>query len=290
MRHRASIQAAIMSDNSPSTPPNTHQRLDMARRLEMERRLEYERRRIADRIEQDIGGALSLALAQATAYEQALSGQAAMSAAVLGTLIRQALQKARDLQDTLHPTTLDSLGLAAALESLVSQQMRAAGRRIDLRLGRFQERLPAAIELLIFRAITDWIGRDPSHAAISVERDEDAVTILYHDDGDPPPEPDQRALIEQARAAGGAVDLRAVDAGFRARLRFPFHNPTALTPREQDILALLADGLTNKQIGVALSISARTVNFHLDNLYAKLGVNSRTEAAVYALRHGLGQR
>jgi DNA-binding CsgD family transcriptional regulator len=191
------------------------------------------------------------------------------------------------LQDTLHPTTLDSLGLAAALESLVSQQLRAAGRRIDLRLGRFQERLPAEVELLIFRAITDWIGRDPSHAAISLERDEAAVTITYQDDGDLPAEAEQRALFEQARAAGGAVDLRAVDAGFRARLRFPLQSLAALTPREHDILALLADGLTNKQIGAALGISARTVNFHLDNLYAKLGVNSRTEAAVYALRHGL---
>ena len=49
---------------------------------------------------------------------------------------------------------------------------------------------------------------------------------------------------------------------------------------------LLAEGLSNKAIAGALGISARTINFHLDNLYVKLGVTSRTEAAIYALRQG----
>jgi DNA-binding NarL/FixJ family response regulator len=48
----------------------------------------------------------------------------------------------------------------------------------------------------------------------------------------------------------------------------------------------LAAGLSNKAIAATLNVSPRTINFHLDNLYAKLGVASRTEALLAALRQG----
>ena len=56
------------------------------------------------------------------------------------------------------------------------------------------------------------------------------------------------------------------------------------------MLRLLAEGMSNKAIGGALGVSPRTVNFHLDNIFSKLGVASRTEAVVYALRQGWGRR
>lgn len=57
-----------------------------------------------------------------------------------------------------------------------------------------------------------------------------------------------------------------------------------LTERELEVLRLAAKGMGNKQIGVALSISDRTVQGHLANIYAKLGVTTRTEAVLYAVR------
>ncbi|MBK8030457.1 MAG: response regulator transcription factor [Chloroflexi bacterium] len=57
-----------------------------------------------------------------------------------------------------------------------------------------------------------------------------------------------------------------------------------LTDRERDILQLAAGGLTNKGIGMKLSISDRTVQGHLASIYGKLGVNSRTEAVTKALQ------
>jgi DNA-binding NarL/FixJ family response regulator len=60
-----------------------------------------------------------------------------------------------------------------------------------------------------------------------------------------------------------------------------------LTERELEVLRLAARGLTNKQIGIELSISDRTVQNHLANTYAKLGVASRTEAVTTALERGL---
>jgi len=58
----------------------------------------------------------------------------------------------------------------------------------------------------------------------------------------------------------------------------------ALTERELEVLRLAAKGLGNKQIGAALSISDRTVQGHLANIYSKLHVTTRTEAVMFALR------
>ena len=60
-----------------------------------------------------------------------------------------------------------------------------------------------------------------------------------------------------------------------------------LTPRERDVLALLADGRTNGQIGRALFISPKTASVHVSNLIAKLGASSRTEVVALAYQRGL---
>lgn len=60
-----------------------------------------------------------------------------------------------------------------------------------------------------------------------------------------------------------------------------------LTNREREILALLADGLGNKQIAAQLGISANTVKTHLELLFDKLGVSSRAEAVATGVRRGL---
>jgi DNA-binding NarL/FixJ family response regulator len=59
-----------------------------------------------------------------------------------------------------------------------------------------------------------------------------------------------------------------------------------LTDRELGILKLVGKGLSNKQIGKNLYISDRTVQAHLSNIFSKLGVSSRTEAVMYAVRQG----
>jgi DNA-binding NarL/FixJ family response regulator len=65
-------------------------------------------------------------------------------------------------------------------------------------------------------------------------------------------------------------------------------SPAALTSREQEVLKLLAQGFTNKDIAQTLFLSVRTVEAHLRNVYSKLGVSSRTEAAIWAVNHGFG--
>lgn len=60
-----------------------------------------------------------------------------------------------------------------------------------------------------------------------------------------------------------------------------------LTKRERDVLLLLANGQTNRQIAEQLSISAETVKEHVKHLLTKIGVADRTQAAVWAVRHGM---
>ncbi|MBZ0306542.1 MAG: LuxR C-terminal-related transcriptional regulator, partial [Anaerolineae bacterium] len=62
---------------------------------------------------------------------------------------------------------------------------------------------------------------------------------------------------------------------------------TDLTERELEILALAAQGMTNKAIGFQLSISDRTVQGHLAKIYQKLEVSGRTNATLKAIRSGL---
>jgi DNA-binding NarL/FixJ family response regulator len=63
-----------------------------------------------------------------------------------------------------------------------------------------------------------------------------------------------------------------------------------LTPREREVLCLVADGLTNRRIAERLVVSEHTVHRHVTNLLRKLDLPSRTAAAAYAVRSGLLDR
>jgi two-component system NarL family response regulator len=63
--------------------------------------------------------------------------------------------------------------------------------------------------------------------------------------------------------------------------------PSELSPRQVEVLRLTAEGHTYKQIAALLSISVRTVNYHIDEIIGKLRLQNRTQAIAYAVRHGL---
>jgi DNA-binding CsgD family transcriptional regulator/tetratricopeptide (TPR) repeat protein len=81
------------------------------------------------------------------------------------------------------------------------------------------------------------------------------------------------------------LGLKAIPRGPRAATRAA---PAGLTPREQEVLALLADGLADREISERLIISERTVHHHVSAVLSKIGVSSRTAAAREAVRMGIG--
>ncbi len=91
-------------------------------------------------------------------------------------------------------------------------------------------------------------------------------------------------------AEGGVVLQPAITrrlvAGLRTRGRTLDEPPPAspLTDRELEVLTLVAEGLSNREVGERLGVSARTVETHLTHVYRKLGASSRTEAAIRGLR------
>jgi DNA-binding NarL/FixJ family response regulator len=60
-----------------------------------------------------------------------------------------------------------------------------------------------------------------------------------------------------------------------------------LTPREVEVLQLVLAGYTNKAIAAEIYISEKTVEFHLDNIYTKIGVRTRLMAGIWAMQQGL---
>ena len=83
-----------------------------------------------------------------------------------------------------------------------------------------------------------------------------------------------------------AVDPSAASAG-PDREALVASSGVALTDREHEVLALMGQGLSNREIGEALEISANTAKFHVKAVLDKLGAQTRTEAVVLALRAGL---
>ncbi len=101
-----------------------------------------------------------------------------------------------------------------------------------------------------------------------------------------------RELADAVRtAAGGALVLdESISRRLTRRWRSGVDNPpVTLTARESEVLALIAQGMSNKQIAGALALGLRTVESHVSSMLGKLGLGSRTEAALYAVSHHLTQ-
>jgi DNA-binding CsgD family transcriptional regulator len=151
------------------------------------------------------------------------------------------------------------------------------------------------------RTALSKVVAEAGHLVVGVE---DAADVVLADGDGPPGETrpvvalggaDHDLSGELSRDAGaGQVDaaIRAVAAGLIVRLPGAIeagfgamHETEAhalLTPRELEVLAALAEGMTNKAIARRLNISLHTVKFHVESLFRKLGARTRTEAVAKA--------
>jgi DNA-binding NarL/FixJ family response regulator len=99
----------------------------------------------------------------------------------------------------------------------------------------------------------------------------------------------RETLIESIQTEAGGKTLWSREELRRAGSSAQFANDidVQLTRRERQVLAKLVDGLTNKQIAQELEISYETVKEHVQHILRKIAVTDRTQAAVWAVRHGL---
>jgi DNA-binding NarL/FixJ family response regulator len=94
-----------------------------------------------------------------------------------------------------------------------------------------------------------------------------------------------RADVRAGLHDGDAVEAVLGAAGHRVPRRR--EGPAGLTPREVEVLRLLARGLSNKEIAEGLVISPKTVANHAEHIYAKINASTRAAAGLYAMQHGL---
>jgi DNA-binding NarL/FixJ family response regulator len=130
-------------------------------------------------------------------------------------------------------------------------------------------------------AMTSFVEEEKVHAAL----DAGAAGYLLKD-----AEADEVAAAVRAAHRGEVHLDPAVARRLMASMRSPKHDPLSeLTEREQEILRLVAEGKPNKEIARELVISERTARTHVSNVLRKLGLSSRTQAALWAVRAGIVQ-
>jgi DNA-binding CsgD family transcriptional regulator len=146
-----------------------------------------------------------------------------------------------------------------------------------LAAGRAGESLP-----LLRTACLRWQQLNAPYAAARVRV---LLAAAYYGLGDRDSARLERDAARQVFKSLKALDdLRTLDgAGPQPSL------PGGLTDREAEVLLLVSRGQTNRQVANSLFLSEKTVARHLSNIYAKLGVASRTEAARFAIEHGMGR-
>lgn len=256
--------------------------------------LELERRELATQLQNQIISQINMILTQVTMYEQtATTPQAQMSYSLIVMLIRQLLQQTLDIESNLYPGMLETLGLEPALKNFATQQQRTSGLNIILSVQRLRERLPATLELTFFRAAQDFINHalkraNANQVYITLTREDAHITFILEDNGRLDDANHLRLLTGRVRSLGGSIAFSASShGGLKMSLEFIQAEQIDFTEREYEVIPLIADGMTNKEIAALLGVRPRTIKFHLDNIFSKLNVNTRTEVAIYAIRNGL---
>jgi DNA-binding NarL/FixJ family response regulator len=146
-------------------------------------------------------------------------------------------------------------------------------------IGRIAE-LPEPPRLLV---LTSFVGDEKVLPALRAG----AAGYLLKDVDPSDLEAAVRTVHRGGSVLGPAVAPRVLDRATSARAADD-DRLAELTPRERDVLARLGQGMSNRQIAEALFVAEKTVKTHMSSILTKLRVTDRTQAALYAARHGVG--
>ena len=239
---------------------------------------------------------LTLLHASAAAYAHAMSADAAEARRYLGWIV--------PALGTLDPKTINQgasvFFAAAAAWELGEAEHAAELRRLALELiaSEVSDYTPVSSELAVARAAALLESLD--EACIHFERARTALdergtrplrAIVDYDEALVLARRDAAAateLVESARAAFKELEMTGwLDRADTLLSSLRMVNASGLTPRETEVLRLLAGGQTNKEIAAELVISVHTVERHLATIYRKIGARNRSDATAFAHTSGL---
>jgi len=288
---------------------------------ELQAAVEHERTRIArdihDGAAQQIGHVLhKLEFTQRILEKQALWPHLLQTALLeverASSILEAGLIDLRHNIESLLPVQLEEQDFANALQSLLDEHMiNDAGLEITYHIDD-PEALPASLEAPIFRFIREALTNVRKHAratqvAIRLKTIANALVVEVDDNGvgfQAEAVPAQRiassesanealhlglrTMRERIQEAGGSIEIQShANTGTIVQASFPLTSSMQqLTSREYEVLRLIIDGLTNRDIAQKLSISLETVKSHVHHIMQKMQVKDRTQAAVLATRQG----
>jgi LuxR family maltose regulon positive regulatory protein len=198
-------------------------------------------------------------------------------------------------------TYQEEVELIALLRILIAQEKLDLADKLLLRLlaaAEVRGSTDKVIEILILHSLVHQAGGDTKRAMIAMGKalslaEPEGFIRIFVDEGSPV----ARLLYEAISREMASDYVQQLLAAFPTDEDQPEKPPTRQTPdgewveplsdREVDVLQLMAEGLTNREIGIRLYLSTNTVKAHTRNIYGKLGVNNRTQAAAKARALGL---
>jgi DNA-binding NarL/FixJ family response regulator len=199
-------------------------------------------------------------------------------------VVRRGLRVLLEVQDGIE--VAGEAGDGATALALASEHAGPGGRPPDLIL--LDLKLPGLDGIAVLNELK--ARRNPArvlvltsatdHAAAAAAMRAGAAGVLYKD-------VDPDALVRAIRAVHDGHLLLAPEAAgtLLRQAAWPARGLDALTSREREVLAELAQGRSNREIARALHVSEKTVKAHVSSVLAKLGVQDRTQAALLAVRH-----
>jgi HD-GYP domain-containing protein (c-di-GMP phosphodiesterase class II) len=197
----------------------------------------------------------------------------------------------------LHGVPATILGKSGALTATEWERIRLSAYYTERVLARpaALARVGAVAGLAHERADGSGYPRGLSGSSIPVTGRVLAAACAFHAMVEPRPHrdalpSDQAAAVLRSEAAVGRLDADAVDEVLAATgkpRRRRAAGPGGLTPREVEVLVLIARGRSTKQVATALGVTSKTAGTHIERIYSKTGASSRATATLFALRHGL---